>query len=105
MVWVRACGEGEIAPGEAVKVDVQPPVAVFNVDGDLLATSDTCTHAEFSLSEGYIDGDQVECVLHFAKFCLRTGAALTLPATAPLDTFPVRVADNEVQVDIDVHDR
>jgi 3-phenylpropionate/trans-cinnamate dioxygenase ferredoxin component len=100
MAWVRACGVDDIAPGEAMRLDVVPPVAVFNVDGELFATADTCTHAESSLSEGYIDGDQVECVFHFAKFCVRTGKALTLPATQPLATFPVRVADGEVQVEL-----
>lgn len=100
MAWLRVCAAGDIAPGEAIKLDVAPPIAVFNVNGELLATADTCTHAESSLAEGYIDGDQVECVFHFAKFCLRTGKALTLPATAPLATYPVRVADGEVFVEI-----
>lgn len=100
MGWVRVCGVDDIAPGEATKLDVVPPIAIFNVDGELFATADMCTHAESSLSEGYMDGDQVECVFHFAKFCVRTGKALTLPATHPLQTFPVRVSDGEVQVDV-----
>jgi nitrite reductase/ring-hydroxylating ferredoxin subunit len=100
MAWVRACGVGEIAPGEAVRVEADQPVAVFNVDGEFLATADTCTHAESSLSDGYIDGTEVECAWHFAKFCLRSGKALTLPATTGLATYATRVEDGTVFVDI-----
>ncbi|GEL18140.1 bifunctional 3-phenylpropionate/cinnamic acid dioxygenase ferredoxin subunit [Pseudonocardia asaccharolytica] len=100
MAWVRACGASEIKPGEAARIDADPPVAVFNVDGEFLATSDTCTHEESSLADGYVDGAQVECAWHFAKFCLRTGRALSLPATEDLTTYRVRVADDAVFVDI-----
>ncbi|NMH97357.1 bifunctional 3-phenylpropionate/cinnamic acid dioxygenase ferredoxin subunit [Pseudonocardia acidicola] len=100
MAWIRACGVGDVEPGEAITVDVDPPVAVFNVGGEFLATADTCTHAESSLADGYIDGTEVECAWHFAKFCLRTGRALTLPATQPIATYPVRVEDDAVFIDI-----
>lgn len=97
---MRACGADELPPGEAVLVDVEPPVAVFNVDGEFFATADTCTHERSSLADGYIDGDQVECAWHFAKFCLRTGKALSLPATRDLQTYRVRADDDGVFVDI-----
>jgi nitrite reductase/ring-hydroxylating ferredoxin subunit len=100
MAWVRACGVEEIDPGEAVRVDADPPVAVFNVDGEFLATADTCTHADSPLSDGYVDGAEVECAWHSAKFCLRTGKALTLPATTGLATYATRVEDDVVFVDI-----
>ncbi|MFC5994347.1 bifunctional 3-phenylpropionate/cinnamic acid dioxygenase ferredoxin subunit [Pseudonocardia hispaniensis] len=100
MAWVRACGVSEIKPGEAVRIDAEPPVAVFNIDGEFFATADTCTHEEASLADGYVDGAQVECAWHFAKFCLRTGRALSLPATEDLATYRVRVADDAVFIDI-----
>jgi nitrite reductase/ring-hydroxylating ferredoxin subunit len=100
MTWIRACALDDIEPGEAVVVEVDPPVAVFNVDGEFLATADTCTHARSSLAAGYIEGDQVECSWHMAKFCLRTGKALTLPATQPLTTYPTKVRNNEVFVEV-----
>ncbi|HEY1971948.1 MAG TPA: bifunctional 3-phenylpropionate/cinnamic acid dioxygenase ferredoxin subunit [Pseudonocardia sp.] len=100
MTWIRACALDDIEPGEAVVVEVDPPVAVFNVDGEFLATADTCTHARSSLADGYIEGDQVECSWHMAKFCLRTGKALTLPATQPLTTYPTKVRNNEVFVEV-----
>ena len=100
MTWIRACEVGRVGPGEAVALDVNPPIAVFNADGDWFATADTCTHDKSSLAEGYIDGDQVECAWHFAKFCLRTGAALTLPATVPIRTYTTKVEDGTVYVDV-----
>jgi nitrite reductase/ring-hydroxylating ferredoxin subunit len=100
MSWVRAGDVKDIEPGEAVVIKTDPPVAVFNVDGEFLATADTCTHAESSLADGYVEGDQVECAWHMAKFCLRTGAALTLPATDPLDTYRTEVRDDQVFVDV-----
>lgn len=98
--WVRACGVDDIEPGESVVVDVSPPVAVFNVDGEFLATADTCTHAQSSLADGYIEGAEVECSWHMAKFCLRTGEALTLPATEPLATYATKVDGGEVFVQL-----
>ena len=59
---------------------------MFNVDGEYYAIDDTCTHDKYSLADGYIDDDVVECALHMAKFSIRTGKALSLPATRDLVT-------------------
>ena len=98
--WARVCSVDELAPGEATTLDVQPPIAVFNVDGSLYAIDDTCTHETFSLAEGYLEGTQVECPLHFARFDLETGEAMCLPATAGVRTYPVKAQDGQVLVDI-----
>lgn len=99
MSWKRVCSASALEPGEALQfADADPPVAVFNVDGEFLAIDDTCTHDKYSLADGYIEGDEVECSWHFAKFCLRTGAALTAPATVGVRTYPVEVAGDDVLV-------
>lgn len=98
MAWVQACRVGDLGPGDMLRLDVEPPVAVFNVDGEFFAADDTCTHAESSLSEGYLEGDEVECVWHFARFCVRTGKAKSLPATRDLNTYEVRVEGGSVFV-------
>jgi nitrite reductase/ring-hydroxylating ferredoxin subunit len=87
MTWLKACSVDEVGDGEAIAVASDPPVAVFNVDGEWFATDELCSHDKSSLSEGYLDGDVVECAWHFAKFCLRTGEALSLPATSPVKTY------------------
>lgn len=96
--WLRACADGEIDDGEAIRLDVEPPVAVFYSDGEYFAVHDTCTHAQSSLSEdGYVDGDIVECGWHSAKFSLRTGSP-SAPASKPLRTFPCRLVGGDVMV-------
>jgi nitrite reductase/ring-hydroxylating ferredoxin subunit len=98
--WTRVCTTTTIAPGEATVLDVDPPVALWNVDGTFYATDDTCTHEKYSLADSYIDGCQVECALHWAKFDLRTGESAGPPAPRSLRTYPVLVADGEIFVDL-----
>jgi 3-phenylpropionate/trans-cinnamate dioxygenase ferredoxin subunit len=100
MALRRVCKESEIAPGKVKRIE-NPAIAVFNVEGTLFAISDTCTHAEASLSEGRVDGETVECPLHGAWFDLRTGEALTPPAVEPVQTFPVIVQEDEIYVEIE----
>jgi nitrite reductase/ring-hydroxylating ferredoxin subunit len=98
-VRVRGCRVDELSPGEARRVEGDhQPVAVYNIDGEFFAIDDTCTHEKFALSEGWVDGDVVECALHMAKFCVRTGKALCLPAAGDVATHPVEVVDDWVWV-------
>ena len=99
-MWIRACATTDVVPGEAITVPADPPIALFNVDGEFLATGELCSHDRSPLSDGYIDGDVVECAWHFAKFCLRTGAALSLPATSGVATYPTKVEAGEVRIDV-----
>jgi 3-phenylpropionate/trans-cinnamate dioxygenase ferredoxin subunit len=89
----------EIPPGEmrAVEVDGEP-VALYNVGGEIFATCDTCSHEEASLADGWLDDDIVTCPSHGAEFSVRTGEALSLPATAPITTYPVRVEGDDIYV-------
>lgn len=98
MTWQRACAISDVEPGDALQMDTTPPIAVFNVDGEFLATDDTCPHGQSSLADGYVDGDQVECSWHFAKFCIRTGAVLTPPALTSVRTHEVKVSGDDVMV-------
>jgi 3-phenylpropionate/trans-cinnamate dioxygenase ferredoxin component len=77
-------------------------VAVYQTEaGEFFATQDTCTHAQASLVAGELDGCEVECPLHGARFDLTTGAALCLPAFEPLVTYAVRVHDGAIWVCVD----
>ena len=73
-------------------------VCVARIGDEVYAVEDTCTHSEASLSEGEISGTKIECWLHGAEFDLRTGEALTPPATEPLKTFSVRRNGNQVVI-------
>ena len=73
-------------------------VAVFKVDNEFFAIQNRCSHAEASLSEGEVYDCKVECPLHGAEFDLKTGEALTLPATKPVATYTTEVNENSVLV-------
>lgn len=97
--WVTVAAVGEIAPGAFRVVDVEGTrVAVFNIDGNYYAIEDACTHDGGDLTSGWLEGDQVICPRHGARFCVRTGEALTAPAYEATAVFPVRVEDGSVQV-------
>lgn len=90
----------DVAPGEPHLVQVgDAPVCLVNVDGEILAVHDICTHALESLSGGWVEGDRIECPRHGAQFSLRDGEALTPPATRALPTYRVEVRDGRVLVD------
>jgi nitrite reductase/ring-hydroxylating ferredoxin subunit len=101
MAWKKVCRTNEIAHGCALQIKGDNPIAVFHVGNEFFATDDTCTHAKFSLAEGYIEGEEVVCALHEARFCLRTGRVLSPPAFVPLRTYPVCVEGGEVFVEIE----
>ena len=97
--WVTVAQAGELAPGQFRNVDVDGAnVVVFNLGGEYYAIEDVCTHDGGQLTGGIVDGDQIECPRHGARFCIRTGAALTAPAYEPVPKFPVRVENGVVQV-------
>jgi len=97
--WVTVAREGELAPGEFQVVDVNDTqIAVFNLGGEFYAIADVCTHDAGQLTGGTIEGDEIVCPRHGARFSIRTGAALTAPAYEPTDTFPVRVEAGQIQV-------
>lgn len=107
MAIVDVAREEELAPGAALSVVVGGvPIAIFNVHGELFAIGDTCSHEEFSLAEGEIEVEEssdrctVECALHGARFDLRTGAALSLPAVLPVGSFPVWIEDGVVKLEV-----
>jgi 3-phenylpropionate/trans-cinnamate dioxygenase ferredoxin subunit len=98
---IPVCAQGEIAEGSAVRVENDGhPVAVFNVDGELYAIDDTCTHQDASLAEGWLDGCAIECPLHASCFDLRTGKPTGPPAKVAVRTHGVVVKDGHVYVDV-----
>jgi 3-phenylpropionate/trans-cinnamate dioxygenase ferredoxin subunit len=97
----RVCAAGEIPPGKMRRFEVdETPICVYNCGGTLTATHDTCSHAEASLAEGFLDCEAgaVECPLHGARFDVRSGKALSLPAVSPVKVFAVKVEDGAVLV-------
>ncbi|MFE4057647.1 bifunctional 3-phenylpropionate/cinnamic acid dioxygenase ferredoxin subunit [Streptomyces sp. NPDC059096] len=90
---IPVCRLEDLPEGEAVRVDTEPPIAVFHTEGAFYAIDDTCTHQDASLSEGWVENCQVECPLHAASFDLRTGVPSCLPARRPVRTHRVEIVD------------
>ena len=99
----EVCPLDELPPGSMKLVPAgQITVGVYNCDGDLYALEDRCSHDDGPLVEGEWEPDRcvVICPRHGASFDIRSGRALTLPAYEPVETFPVRVEDGIVKVDV-----
>jgi naphthalene 1,2-dioxygenase system ferredoxin subunit len=87
--WVRAAARANLAQGDVLGVEVAGHlIALYDVDGG-------------RLSDGWLDGELIECPLHAARFDVRTGKVLDPPATEDLKTYPVRIVDDEIQVKLD----
>lgn len=88
----------EIPEGEARRCAPagMRPLAIFNVGGEIFVTDDTCTHGLASLSDGFFEGDIIECPLHGGAFNVRTGAATVLPCTSPIRTYAASVEEGFV---------
>ena len=104
MAFERVCGLSEVPEDGALRVElVDLDVAVVRFEGEVYAVQDVCSHAEVPLSEGdveTVDGaPTIECWLHGSCFDLRTGEPTNLPATEPVDVYPVRVDGDDVYVD------
>lgn len=97
---IPVCALTDIPEGEAFRFHADVPIAIFNVEGSLYAIDDTCTHQDASLSDGWVEGCQVECPLHAACFDLRTGRPSGPPAKKPVRTHQVVVADGMVYVHV-----
>lgn len=99
--WHSVIEVGRLKPGGFAVVETDELLAaVFNVAGDFYAIEDVCTHDGEELTGGPIEGDQIICPRHGARFCIRTGKALTPPAYEDVRTFQVRVRDGMVEVEL-----
>lgn len=101
--WVRVAsladcsGEGCVhattAGGEGV--------VLAQWEGEVYALEDQCSHQDFPLSDGFVEDGQIECIFHGARFDLKTGKAMCLPAIRPVKSYPVEIRDGEIFVQVD----
>jgi nitrite reductase/ring-hydroxylating ferredoxin subunit len=92
----------DLADGGVCQMPSAPHIAIYRVGDEFYATQDSCSHEEWSLGEdGELEGYEVLCSLHMARFDVRDGRPLCLPALKGLTTYPVSVVDGRVLVDVD----
>ncbi|MFO7690010.1 MAG: non-heme iron oxygenase ferredoxin subunit [Cryobacterium sp.] len=104
MAATKICSFDELEPNQAVKVDIDGVAIalVRDMNGDVFAIGDTCTHGDISLSEGFVEGDTLECWAHGSMFSLKTGKPITLPAYDPVPVYQVSLVDGDVYIDTSV---
>ncbi|WP_249522906.1 non-heme iron oxygenase ferredoxin subunit [Modestobacter marinus] len=106
MTYERVCALSEVPEDGSLRVELADvDVAVVQLDGEVYAIQDVCSHADVPLTDGDVDeingAPTIECALHGSCFDLRTGQPTNLPATEPVPVYPVRVEGDDVLVDVD----
>ncbi|MFI8594190.1 non-heme iron oxygenase ferredoxin subunit [Microbacterium sp. NPDC078428] len=99
----RACALSELEQDTAKRVEVggKPIAVVLDAEGVVHAIGDTCTHGDISLSDGFVEGETLECWAHGSAFSLRTGKPLNLPAYEPVPVYVVEISGDDVLIDPD----
>ncbi len=99
--WHHVANTGDIEEEDVMPAKVgELELAIYNVEGDFYATSDICTHGQAQMSEGVVIDDIIECPLHQGRFHIPSGSAKGAPVSEALATYPVKVEDGKVYVDV-----
>jgi len=101
--FIPVAAEQDLLPGERLFLEIdRQPIVVFNLAGGLFAIGDVCSHDDGPVGDGDLDGEEIVCPRHGARFDLRTGKALSLPAVVPIPTYPVRLRDGQIEVGLPI---
>jgi len=99
--WLKLINVKDLPDDDVIAVsagDVE--IAVYHVDGEVFATDNVCTHGHARLCDGFLDGYEIECPLHQGKFDVRSGKAMCEPLTTDVRTFPIKIEDGHVFVEL-----
>lgn len=101
MARMKALDQSDLVQDQAVRVELDgiPIAVVLDSQGEIHAIGDTCSHGQISLSEGFVEGDTLECWAHGSAFSLRTGIPQNLPAYEPVPVYVVEIEDGAVYID------
>lgn len=101
MPFTDVCSISDVPDDSGLRIVAGPePIAVFRIDGGYYAIEDTCPHGDWSLADGYLDGGVIECSLHMAKFCVKTGKVCAPPAIRDVKVFPIRIEGDRVLINL-----
>jgi 3-phenylpropionate/trans-cinnamate dioxygenase ferredoxin subunit len=102
MAFVKVAKVSDIPAGRVRVIELEDEdVALCNIEGEIYAIANVCTHDDGPLGNGFLLGDEIECPRHGARFNVRTGQVQTLPAVIPIPTFKVKIEGDEIWVDVD----
>lgn len=99
--WIEAVALSDILEGDVLGVTVEgKELALYEVEGEIYATDNLCTHGSARMSDGYLEGREIECPLHQGRFDVCTGKALCAPVTQNIKTYPVKIENLRVMIDL-----
>ncbi len=97
--WIDVCAADSVAENENVIVEVDgTDVAIFNIEGQFYAIEDVCSHDGAEIASGELQGDEIICPRHGARFCVKTGEVKCAPAYENIETFPLQIVDGQLQI-------
>jgi len=97
--WINVFNVNALMNGENSVIDVDgTEVAVFKIDDQFYAIEDVCSHDGTEIASGELDGDEIICPRHGARFCVKTGAVKSAPAYEDIHSYPVRIVEGKVQI-------
>lgn len=100
--WMDAAALSDVPEGDVMAVQVAgKEIALYEVDGEVFATDNICTHGHARLSDGFLEGREIECPLHQGKFDVCSGQALCAPLTENIKTYAVRIENMRVMLKLD----
>jgi len=99
--WIKLISVDDLPDDDVIAVNAgDAEIAVYHVDGEVFATDNVCTHGHARLCDGFLDGYEIECPLHQGKFDVRSGKAMCEPLTSDVRTFPIKIEDGHVLVEL-----
>lgn len=100
--WIDTIARDAVPEGDVIGVVVQgKDIALYDVDGEIYATDNVCTHGAARMSDGFLEGREIECPLHQGRFDVCTGKAQCAPLTADIKTYAVKIDNMRVMLRID----
>ena len=99
--WIDVAGKDDVPEDDVVGIDInEKSIALYQVEGEIYATDNICTHGNARLCDGFLEGHEIECPLHQGKFDIRNGKAMCAPLTEDIRTYPVKIDGDRVFVEI-----
>jgi naphthalene 1,2-dioxygenase ferredoxin component len=100
--WIDAAARDDIPEGDVIGIRVNgKEIALYDVDGEVYATDNLCTHGAARMSDGFLEGREIECPLHQGRFDVCTGKAMCAPLTEDIKTYPVMIQNLRVMLKLD----
>ena len=99
--WIDIAGKDDVPEEDVVGIDInEKSIALYQVEGEIYATDNICTHGNARLCDGFLQGHEIECPLHQGKFDIRNGKAMCAPLTEDIRTYPLKIESNRVWIQL-----